>query len=336
MKKPEKPRFDDITGFLSRWFGSKPKAANKLRVNSRWKPAPFNSTPLPENLDPADKLKSLATDQTSEHAAVLDTGPSQLQQAQARLYRPNVQFSRALQEKPRQNDVPAVTPVLKSAPAAPPPDQPAAKSAKSGEDSWRFLDFKKILPTFWTIASLLSVFINVILILIVLFLGRELFVLKNLVGEKLLGGLYENFIYMDQAHIQTSISVSENVPISFTLPISQDTTVMLTQNTPINNANVRIVTGGLTINSPANIILPAGTTLPIHLEMNVPVTTSVPINIRVPVDIPLAQTDLHKPFIGLQQVVAPFYNMLQPEIKTPQDLWLCKPFAGFCGIYFQK
>jgi hypothetical protein len=165
-------------------------------------------------------------------------------------------------------------------------------------------------------------------------LARQLFTLKAMVGEKLLGGLYENFIYMDQAHIQTQITVEDTIPINFTLPISQDTIVVLTENTPINGANVRITSGGLTINSPANIVLPAGTNLPVHLELNVPVTTTVPIKINVPVDIPLEQTELHKPFIGLQQVVAPFYNLLQPQVETADDVEACKSLGWFCNWFF--
>ena len=193
----------------------------------------------------------------------------------------------------------------------------------------------KTLPAFWTIASLISLVVNVILVVVLSLLGREFFALKALLGDKLLGGLYENFIYMDQAHIKTSITVADSIPINFSLPISQNTVVVLTQNTPINGANVRISTGGLTINSPANIILPAGTNLPVHLELNVPVTTLVPIKIVVPVDIPLQQTELHQPFIGLQRVVAPFYNLMQPQIKTPQDLPLCEPYSAWCAAYFK-
>ena len=198
-----------------------------------------------------------------------------------------------------------------------------------------FFELAKTLPAFWTVASLISVLVNVLLIVALVVLGREFFALKAIVGDKLLGGLYENFIYMDQAHIQTSINVSDTIPINFTLPISQDTVVVLTQNTPISGANVRINTGGMTIHSPANIILPAGTNLPIHLELSVPVTTSVPINITVPIDIPLQQTELHKPFIGLQQVVAPFYTLMQPQIKTAQDLPLCEPYSAWCASYFK-
>jgi hypothetical protein len=199
-----------------------------------------------------------------------------------------------------------------------------------------FFQLSKTIPAFWTIASLISFTVNMVLLVMVVLLGRELFTLKTLVGDKLLGGLYENFIYMDQAHIQTTITVSDTIPINFTLPISQDTMVVLSRDTPITNANVYINTGGLTINSTANIILPAGTNLPIHLELNVPVTTSVPIKIIVPVDIPLDKTELHKPFIGLQQVIAPFYNLLQPQIRSAQELPLCAKYIDFCDIYFLK
>ncbi len=192
------------------------------------------------------------------------------------------------------------------------------------------------MPAFWTIASVLSLIVNLVLLLALILAGRELFVLKSIVGENLLGGLYENFIFMDQAHIQTNITVEDTIPIDFNLPINQETTVVLTQDTSINGATVSLNTGGVSINSLANIILPAGTTLPIRLEMNVPVTTKVPIKLNVPVDIALDNTDLHKPFIGLQKVVAPFYQILQPQIKTAQDMPFCQSYPGFCSFYFTK
>lgn len=192
----------------------------------------------------------------------------------------------------------------------------------------------KVMPTVWTVASVLSLIVNLILIVVLVVLARELFVLKALVGDQLLGGLYQNFIYMDLAHIKTEITVKDNIPINFTLPISQDTVVTLTENTPINGANVRITSGGLTINSAANIVLPRGTSLPVHLQLDVPVNTTVPITIKVPVDIPLQETELHKPFIGLQQVVDPFYKMLMPQYKKASDIPICKPFSSLCNTLF--
>jgi len=230
-------------------------------------------------------------------------------------------------ENPRQEP--------QTVPTSLPATLPATTSTQSAEPARSFFQFSRIMPAFWTITGILSLLVNVVLVVVLYQVGRELFVLKAMVGDQLLGGLYENFIYMDQAHIQTDINVTDNVPVSFILPISQDTVVVLTENTPITGATVRITTGGVAINSPANIVLPAGTNLPVHLELNVPVTTTIPIKINVPVDIPLEQTQLHKPFIGLQQVVAPFYQMMQPGLKKPQDLPICQPFSAFCSSYFK-
>jgi len=215
-----------------------------------------------------------------------------------------------------------------------PPPPPPRNTVLDNLFKWR-IDREKALPTFWTVASAISLTINLILIIALVLVGRELFTLKSMVGNQLLGGLYENFIYMDQSHIKTNINVADNVPISSNLPISQDTDVLLTQDTRINGATVRINSGGLSINSLANIILPAGTRLPVHLELSVPVNTTVPIKINVPVDIPLDQTELHKPFIGLQNVISPFYFMMMPEVKQPTDIGLCKVFSILCTSYFK-
>jgi hypothetical protein len=224
------------------------------------------------------------------------------------------------------------------APAPQPQVQPQAKPEVKAEAKAQaqkpIFQPAKLPNAFWTVASVFSLIVNLILIVVLVIVARQLFALKAIVGDKLLGGLYENFIYMDQAHIQTNITVEDSIPINFTLPISTDTVVVLNQNTPINGANVRITSGGLTINSPANIVLPAGTSLPVHLQLEVPVSVEVPIKLNVPVDIPLENTELHKPFIGLQQVVAPFYQMLGPNIEKPTDLESCKSIGWLCNWFF--
>jgi len=194
---------------------------------------------------------------------------------------------------------------------------------------------RSFLPAFWTVASILSMIVNVILVIILLVLARELFTLKSMVGDGLLGGLYENFILMDQAHIRTTIEVKTDIPVQFTLPVQTNTIVQLTEDTRIDGARVTLNTGGLNIiSAPTNIILPAGTNLPIALDITVPVDTTIPITLQVPVDIPLAETELHQPFVGLQQVVAPYYWMLFPTIKGPEDVPLCKPVMWLCKIFF--
>jgi hypothetical protein len=185
---------------------------------------------------------------------------------------------------------------------------------------WRFAQ------AFWTVTSLLSLVVNVILVVALLALGRQLFTLKGLVEDQVLGGLYKNFILMDQAHIKTTIPVSAQVPAKFDLPLKTNTVVVLTEDTVLDNARVaKLTTGGLTIdNAPATIVLSAGTRLPVALDLTVPVDQMIPVNLTVGVDIPLTETELHEPFVGLQEVVRPYYRMVGDMPDNWGDL-ICGP-----------
>lgn len=180
----------------------------------------------------------------------------------------------------------------------------------------------KFGAAFWTFASIVSLAVNVILLGVLLGLGRQLFTLKELIQEQVLGGLYENFILMDQAHIQTTIPVTTSVQAKFDLPLNTNTVVVLTEDTTLANARVAsLTTGGLTIeNAPATIVLPAGTRLPVALNLSVPVDQQIPVSLNVAVDIPLNKTDLHEPFVGLQEVVRPYYRMMGDLPDSWQEL----------------
>jgi hypothetical protein len=113
--------------------------------------------------------------------------------------------------------------------------------------------------------------------------------------------------------------------------------VVLREPASINGARVTLNTGGLSINNaPADIILPAGTTLPVHLELVVPVQQTIPITLTVPVDIPLNQTELHEPFTGLQQVIAPFYWLLKPEWTSCKDVPVLGSLGRVCTLLFKN
>lgn len=185
------------------------------------------------------------------------------------------------------------------------------------------------MPAFWTVASLISLIVNVILIVVLFSLGTQLFALKKLVQDQVLGGLYQNFVLMDQAHIKTTITISTKVPAKFNLPLKTNTVVILTEATLLENARVvNLHTGGLTIlDAPATIELAAGTRLPVALDLTVPVDQEIPVNLNVNVDIPLNQTELHAPFAGLQEVVRPYYKMLE-DVPGSWDEVLCAPSAG--------
>ncbi|MCX7976260.1 MAG: hypothetical protein N2646_04220 [Bellilinea sp.] len=193
-----------------------------------------------------------------------------------------------------------------------PPQIPAPRRA--------WLRPNQLLPSFWTIASVLSLIVNAILIAVLIGLGSQLFALKRVLSDQLIEGLYQNFVRMDEAHIRTVIPVrDQKVRANFTLHIKTPTTVTLAEDTLLPNAQVlRLNTGGLTIyNAPADIVLKAGTDLPIFLDLEVPVDQEIPVNLDVNVDIPLRETDLHAPFTGLQEVVLPYRELLN---QTP-DSW---------------
>jgi hypothetical protein len=191
----------------------------------------------------------------------------------------------------------------------------------------------KIGPAFWTIASLISLSVNIILVVVLILGGKQLFALKGLVANQLVGGLRQNFALMDQARISTTVNVDDTIPVKFDLPVVANTIVQLTENTRIRGATVNLSTGGLSITrAPADIVLPAGTSLPISLNIVVPVDTTVPVHLTVPVDIPLNQTELHRPFIGLQNVVSPYGNLLGSTPNSWQETPLCEPWTDWlCG-----
>jgi hypothetical protein len=190
----------------------------------------------------------------------------------------------------------------------------------------------QFLPAFWTIASLMSITVNIILIVILLVMFQMLGAIQNTTNDQvsgLLGGLYTNFVKMDQANIRTNIHVEKEIPVQFSLNVSGPTNVTLSQSVTIDGALVTVQTGGLNIvNARATIVLPQGTLLPINIEnLVVPVDQKVLAVLDVPVDIPLDQTELHEPFVGLQKVVEPWYCLIEPN-ATVSGLQVCAPRSG--------
>ncbi len=195
-------------------------------------------------------------------------------------------------------------------------------------------------PPFWTIVSIISLFINTILLAILFGLGSQIFEIKNLVQNQLLGGLADNFAAMDEAHITTTIPVeNQTVRANFDLQIQQETVVELSQDVYINNAEIYDLftpNGGLKIDyAMADIRLPAGSTLPIYLTLVVPVDQEIPIDLDVAVDIPLNQSDLHTPFTGLQEVVDPYVQNLQKLPDSWMEVFCGQDPGAFCAWLFQ-
>lgn len=217
-------------------------------------------------------------------------------------------------------------------PDTPSVDPPAVPRQPGPSGLKRFFWQGKIGPAFWTIASIISLTVNVILFIILILLGSQIFKIKAIVGDQLIGGLYQSFVQMDEANIKTTIYVSDTIqvkdtiPVVFTLPLKQETAVVLTRDASIKKATVFL--NGAPV--PTDIVLRRGTKLNIFLDMNVPVdqvipvVLNVPVQLTVPVDIPLDQTELHQPFVGLQEVLLPYKALLDqmPGSWGEMPCWL--------------
>lgn len=183
----------------------------------------------------------------------------------------------------------------------------------------------RIMPAFWTLASIISLLFNLVLLV---FLVSTLRMLGSLnaanLGSGVLGGLYSNFERMDQAHIKTVIPLQTTIPLNLTVPVQTTTVIQLAKEVSIPGAHVRINTALFNIDAPANVTLPAGTSLDVAMAFSLPVQAQVPINLNVPVDIPLQNTDLHVAITGLQATVRPLYCMVDPTAESITGQPVCR------------
>ena len=171
---------------------------------------------------------------------------------------------------------------------------------------------EKFLRALWTIASLISMAVTIVVIILTVVMFRAYRDIKLPEGvditmaNKFLGGLYANFEKLDRATIRAT------------------TQITLAESVAIPNAQVVINTGGLNINSNARVTLPAGTPLSVNLNFNLPVQTSIPVHLDVPVVIPMTDTELHEPFVGLQDVVQPIFCLVDPNATNLDAQLICR------------
>jgi hypothetical protein len=208
---------------------------------------------------------------------------------------------------------------------APRPTVPAPRTIPDAADQppRSFFHFG---PAFWTVTGILSLVVNGILIALVIYLVTSVTGLQlsaSDAGANVLSGLYTNFEKMDRASITYTIPVDAQVPLNITVPVQKTTTITLASDAVIQNARVRISSTALNIDAPAQVTLPAGTMLDVSMAFDIPVQTSIPVHLDVPVNIPLSQTQLHEPFTGLQQVVKPFYCLIEPNALNLDGVPVC-------------
>ncbi|MDJ0756028.1 MAG: hypothetical protein QNJ45_21045 [Ardenticatenaceae bacterium] len=164
---------------------------------------------------------------------------------------------------------------------------------------------------FKNFAIIFSFIVNIVLVLVLLLAAPLIIPIVSEIAHPIVGGLTESFVEMGEANIVQTINVEDEIPISFNLPLNQQTTVVLSEPVPLDvQAVVTLAGGGGTIFGNVALTLPEGTELPVQLTLDVPVDQTIPINLPVDVNIPLDETELGQPFNRLQALFSPLNDLL--------------------------
>jgi len=229
------------------------------------------------------------------------------------------------------SDLPPSEPLVQ---AGKPPEQQAEQPVETQtvvlQETQEMSRREKLLRALWTTTSIISMIVNIVVIIVLviaLWAYRDIKLPESVdvtMVNKLLSGLYSNFEKMDRATIETVIPVDAQIPLDIIVPVQTTTQITLAETVNIPNAQVVINTGGLNINSTARVTLPAGTPLMVNLNFDLPVQDTIPVHLDVPVKIPMADTELHEPFVGLQDVVRPLYCLVDPNATGLDAQLICR------------
>lgn len=196
-----------------------------------------------------------------------------------------------------------------------------AENQNSGCRGWLYDG--KPWDAFKTVALIFSFVVNIIFFIVLLVIAPLILPIVNDIVNPLVSGLNQSFVDMGEAEIDRVIMVDDEIPISFTLPLDTQTSVIVTQGVPLDNIPAQFVLpgGGGYINGLVSLTLPAGLELPVQLSLEVPVDQTIPVQLAVDVQIPLDETELGKPFNDLQAIFGPLDETLGGLPTSNEDLF---------------
>ncbi|MFW5709624.1 MAG: hypothetical protein ACOCX5_05330, partial [Chloroflexota bacterium] len=148
---------------------------------------------------------------------------------------------------------------------------------------------------FWRFMVIFSFVVNIILVIVLLVLGLLIFEIKNQVAEPLVEGLHSSFVGLDQATIDWTIPVRDQIQVELNIPLETNTVVVLTQPVPLQVDALIDLPGinAYNVNATVDLELPAGLELPVALDLDVAVDEPLDVELDVRAVIPLAETQLH-------------------------------------------
>lgn len=182
-------------------------------------------------------------------------------------------------------------------------------------------ELKKIWAAFKTFAILFSFVVNFVLIIILLLSPNPIFMTKSEVAEPLLLDLDSAFAALGETTIRTTVQINHILPISFDLPLQQQTAVILNEAVPLQvPATFFLPSGGGSINGVVSLELPNGQALPVTLDFVVPVESTIPIEFSVPVEIELYNAGMGPAIDELRAVFQPLTDFVQELPDSPQEI----------------
>ena len=170
----------------------------------------------------------------------------------------------------------------------------------------------RLWGAFKNFAILFSFIVNFVLIIVLLLSPGPIFTTKAQVVEPLLGDLDGAFAALGDTTIRTQVDIEDSMPVVFSLPLEQNTDVVLTEAVPLQvPATFLLPGGGGSIKGTVSLNLPQGQVLPVNLDMDVPVNTKIPVIMQVPVEIKLDEAGMGPAIEQLRAVFRPVQALIQ-------------------------
>lgn len=147
----------------------------------------------------------------------------------------------------------------------------------------------------WRFMVIFSFIVNIVLVVVLVVAVALIFEIKNEIAEPLVEGLHSSFVGLDQATIDWTIPVRDQIQVELDIPLETDTVVILQEPVPLNVTALIDLPGinAYNVNASVNLELPVGLELPVALDLDVAVDEPLDIALDVRAVIPLAETQLH-------------------------------------------
>lgn len=183
---------------------------------------------------------------------------------------------------------------------------------------------------FKSFAIIFSFVVNFILIIVLLLVAPLIIPIVSDIAVPIVDDLDTSFVEMGDANIVRTIQVDDTLGINFTLPLEDQTDVVLAEDVRLNRpATVSFPGNASVIYGQVDLVLPAGTILPVTLSLDVPVSQTIPVQLDVAVEIPLDETDLGTPFERLETRFGPLNRLLSSLPDSNDNLMITVREAVF-------